>query len=175
MHIEYIKGKIDNKQLVSKVKEFERRYDIKKQSYPIATKEELQSFLSFMTETKAGYFMARITTMFQLLQDYRSFTVGQLEFCYSVYDQDKMINTLQKLPIMLSKTAILKRMSNSGHFSSSLTKIEPINGALDLNRIFELSEKLGIKGTIHSSTLGFRRFFEILAFLRPDWDGKNDL
>ena len=70
-HIEYITGKIDNEALVSKVKDFENRQDIEKQSYPIATQIELQTLLSFIEDAKPGYFMARITTMFQLLKDYR--------------------------------------------------------------------------------------------------------
>ena len=141
-HIEYITGKIDNQALVSKVKDFETRHDIEKQSYPIATQIQLQTLLLFIKDAKPGYFMARITTMFELLKDYRSFTVGQLEFRHSVHGKTKMINTLKRIPALLSKTAILKRMTNSGHFSIQSSEEKLKYNGISLNEMFQLSKKI---------------------------------
>ena len=144
-HIEYLIGRIDNQELVSKVQKFEKHYDEEKQAYPIASQIQLKSLLSFIKESKPGYFIARMTTMFQLLQDYRSFTVGQLEFRRSLVGKRKMVNILKRLPTLLSKSAILKRMSNTNHFSYNKTEKKINNTDLDLNEMFQLSQKLESK------------------------------
>ena len=143
-HIDYITRQIDNKELVSQVKQFEKKYDLVKQPYPLPTKDQLQALESYMKEVKPGFFISRITTMFQLLQDFRTFTIGQLEFRSSIYDKKKMINILRQVPMMLSKSAILRRMENSGHFSNDATDEETNDEDLKLKEMFEIFQKLGL-------------------------------
>ena len=157
-HIEYLTGKINNQALVSKVQDFEKLHDIEKQPYPIATQTQLQTLLSFIKNAKPGYFMARITTMFELLKDYRSFTVGQLEFRHSVHGKTKMTNTLKRIPALLSKTAILKRMTNSGHFLINKSEKKLKNNVLGINEMFQLSKKIESKNIAHHCQILRKRY-----------------
>ena len=116
-HVNYITSQIDNKELLLKVKQFEKQYDIKKQPYPIATETQLRELISFVKKSKPGFFISRITTMFELLNEYRTFTLGQLEFRKSVNNKTGIKKILKRIPMLLSKSALLKRMKNSGHFS----------------------------------------------------------
>ena len=105
---------MEKEELINKVEEFEKNYDIKKKRYPIATREQLNELILFLETEKQGFISARVTTLFELLRNFRSFTLIQLEFRYSSEEKQKIIKILEKTPLLLSRAALTRRLRNSG-------------------------------------------------------------
>ena len=69
-HIEYITRRIENEELLTKIKNYEEIYNVTKKPYPIANKNDLSRLEKFMETEKQGFIAARITTMFELLRNF---------------------------------------------------------------------------------------------------------
>lgn len=140
-HIAYLTRKIENAELISNVQEFEDTYDRIKKQYPIANNEQLNSLKLFMETEKQGFISARITTMFELLRDFRSFTLCQLEFRYSCEDKKKINQILNHIPLLLSRSALTRRLLNSGHIN--INSKENSETFFSFHDIFTIGQKLG--------------------------------
>ena len=121
-HIDYITRKIEKEELIIKVEEFEKNYDIVKAPYPVGTTEQLNELILFLNTEKQGFISARITTMFELLRNFRTFTLCQLEFRYSSEKKLEIMKKLEKIPPLLSKSALTRRLRNSGHIEFDTSK-----------------------------------------------------
>ena len=139
-HIDYITRKIENAELILNVKNFEEEYEIKKKPYPIANKAQLHELRSYMETEKQGFISARITTMFELLRDFRTFTICQLEFRYSCVQKKKIHQKLKQLPLLLSRSALTKRLRNSGHIQ--FNRLENSDLFFSIYEMFQIGEKL---------------------------------
>ena len=141
-HIDYITRKIENAELLLNVKNFEDDYEIKKKPYPIANKAQLYELRSYMETEKQGFISARITTMFELLRDFRTFTICQLEFRYSCVQKKKIYQKLKQLPLLLSRSALTKRLRNSGHIQ--FNRLENSDLFFSIYEMFQIGEKLAL-------------------------------
>ena len=141
-HTDYITRKIEKEELINKVEEFEKNYEIKRTPYPIATEDQLNELILFLETEKQGFISARVTTLFELLRNFRSFTLIQLEFRYSSKQKPKIKKILQKIPLLLSRAALTRRLRNSGHIE--LNTSEKSEKYVTFHEMFNIAEKLGL-------------------------------
>ena len=141
-HTEYITRKIEKDELIRKVKEFEKSYDIDRKPYPVATEEQLNELILFLKTEKQGFISARVTTLFELLRNFRSFTLCQLEFRSSSEKKQTIIKILKKIPMLLSKSALTRRLRNSGHIE--LNASDKSETFISFHEMFKIAKKLGL-------------------------------